>query len=67
MGISRVGLDYGIPVIFGVLTTDDQDQAMERAGGKLGNKGRDSAVAGLEMVSVIQQLDDKQESLADYQ
>ncbi len=67
MGISRVGLDYGVPVIFGVLTTDDQDQAMERAGGKLGNKGRDSAVSGLEMVSVIQQLDDKQESLADYQ
>ena len=61
-GISRVGLDYGVPVIFGVLTTDNQDQAMERAGGKLGNKGRESAVAGLEMVSIIKQLEEKQES-----
>ena len=61
-GISRVGLDYGVPVIFGVLTTDNQDQAIERAGGKLGNKGRESAVAGLEMVSIIKQLEEKQES-----
>ena len=61
-GISRVGLDYGVPVIFGVLTTDNQDQAIERAGGKLGNKGRESAVAGMEMVSIIKQLEEKQES-----
>ncbi len=66
-GISRVGLDYGVPVIFGVLTTDTQTQALERAGGKLGNKGRDSAVAGLEMISVIKQLEDKQELSGDYQ
>jgi len=66
-GISRVGLDYGVPVIFGVLTTDNQDQAMDRAGGKLGNKGRESAVAGLEMVGVIQQLEAKQGLLEDYQ
>jgi 6,7-dimethyl-8-ribityllumazine synthase len=60
-GISRVGLDYGVPVIFGVLTTDNQDQAAERAGGKLGNKGRESAIAGLQMASTIRQLQEKLE------
>lgn len=49
-GIMRVGLDTGIPVIFGVLTTDNQQQAIDRAGGKLGNKGNEAAIAALEMI-----------------
>tara|TARA_B100001013_G_C24485114_1_gene392852 strand:+ start:177 stop:671 length:495 start_codon:yes stop_codon:yes gene_type:complete len=67
MGISRVGLDYGVPVIFGVLTTDNQDQAMERSGGNLGNKGRESAIAGLEMASAIRQLQEKQETVGEFE
>ncbi len=56
-GVAQVGLETGIPVIFGVLTTDDVDQAMARAGGELGNKGHDAALAALEMVSVLEQLE----------
>lgn len=48
-GVMRVGLDHRKPVIFGVLTTDTQAQADDRAGGKLGNKGAEAAVALLEM------------------
>ena len=52
-GIAQVGLASGIPVLFGVLTTDTIDQAIERAGTKAGNKGYDCAMSALEMVSVI--------------
>jgi 6,7-dimethyl-8-ribityllumazine synthase len=54
--ISRVGLDYHIPVIFGVLTTDNQEQALDRAGGKHGNKGTEAAITALKMISLEQQL-----------
>jgi 6,7-dimethyl-8-ribityllumazine synthase len=56
-GVARVSLETGVPVIFGVLTTDDADQAMARAGGAAGNKGRDAALAALEMVSVLAALE----------
>ncbi len=56
-GVTRVALDYGLPVIFGVLTTDDQEQAEERAGGAEGNKGAEAALAALEMASLFRQLD----------
>ena len=46
----------GIPVSFGVLTTDDLEQAMDRAGGKHGNKGWDAASAAIEMASLLEQL-----------
>ena len=49
-GIMNVGLESGIPVIFGVLTPDSQEQALARAGGKLGNKGAEAAVAALQML-----------------
>ena len=49
-GIMRVGLDSAKPVIFGVLTTDDQEQALERAGGKHGNKGSEAAYTALRML-----------------
>lgn len=55
-GVQRVALDSGLPVIFGVLTTDTIEQALERAGTKAGNKGFDAAVAALEMVSLLARL-----------
>ena len=55
-GIRRAGEDTGVPVVFGVLTTDTLAQAMDRAGGAHGNKGWDAAVAGMEMASVLERL-----------
>jgi len=55
-GIAQVGLKYSLPVIFGVLTTDDVDQALERAGSGAGNKGFDTAVAALQMISLLDRL-----------
>ena len=55
-GIQRVQLDTGIPVIFGVLTTDTIEQAVERAGTKAGNKGFDSAVAAIETANLLAAL-----------
>ncbi len=56
-GIASVSQETGVPVIFGVLTTDTIEQALERAGTKSGNKGWDAALAAIEMVNVIRQLD----------
>jgi 6,7-dimethyl-8-ribityllumazine synthase len=55
-GILQAGLTTGVPVLFGVLTCDTDEQALDRAGGKAGNKGFDVAVAALEMVSLLEQL-----------
>ena len=52
-GVAQVGLDSGVPVIFGVLTTDTIEQAVERAGTKAGNKGADAAAAAIEMVNLF--------------
>jgi 6,7-dimethyl-8-ribityllumazine synthase len=52
-GIMNVGLELEIPVIFGVLTTDTQEQALERAGGKHGNKGTEAAVTAVKMVALL--------------
>lgn len=52
-GIAKVSLDTGIPVIFGVLTTDTIEQAIERAGTKAGNKGYDAAVTAIEMANLL--------------
>lgn len=51
-GVASVSMQYNIPVIFGVLTTDTIEQAVERAGTKAGNKGSDAAVAALEMINL---------------
>lgn len=56
-GLNRVSLEYGIPVGFGVLTCDTMEQAMDRAGGKGGNKGADAVLATLEMVSLLRQFE----------
>jgi 6,7-dimethyl-8-ribityllumazine synthase len=55
-GIQRAQLDTGVPVIFGVLTTDTIEQAIERAGTKAGNKGFECAVTAIEMADLIRQL-----------
>jgi 6,7-dimethyl-8-ribityllumazine synthase len=55
-GIQRVALDTGVPVSFGVLTTDTMEQALDRAGGKHGNKGWEAAMAAMEAASVLDQL-----------
>jgi 6,7-dimethyl-8-ribityllumazine synthase len=55
-GVQRVALDTGIPVAFGVLTTETIEQAIERAGTKAGNKGAEAAMAALETVSILNQL-----------
>ena len=55
-GVGHVALDTGIPVIFGVLTTDTIEQALERSGTKAGNKGAEAAAAAIEMASLMQQL-----------
>lgn len=55
-GIANVGLDADIPVVFGVLTTDTIEQAIERAGTKSGNKGADAALAAIEMVDVFRKI-----------
>ena len=55
-GIANVGLESGIPVIFGVLTTDNIEQAIERAGAKGGNKGFDAALAAIEMIDLLRQI-----------
>lgn len=55
-GIERVQLDTGIPVVFGVLTTETVEQAIERAGTKAGNKGFESAMTAIEMADLLRQL-----------
>ena len=56
-GIARVSLDQDIPIVFGVLTTDTIEQAIERSGSKGGNKGSDAAMTALEMVSLFRSLE----------
>ncbi|MDN5344368.1 MAG: 6,7-dimethyl-8-ribityllumazine synthase [Clostridia bacterium] len=55
-GIAQVSLNSGIPVIYGLITADTIEQAIERAGTKAGNKGFDAAVAAMEMANLFQQL-----------
>ena len=55
-GLGRVALDHDLPVIFGVLTTDDVEQALERAGTGEGNKGFDAAMTALEMIDTLRAL-----------
>lgn len=55
-GVASVGLETGVPTIFGVLTTDDIEQAIERAGTKGGNKGWEAALTALEMSDLIKQI-----------
>ena len=56
-GVMQAGLETGVPVIFGVLTTETVEQALNRAGLKLGNKGADAALAAIEMVNLLKRLE----------
>lgn len=58
LGLSRVTLDTSVPVVFGVLTTDDEAQAFDRAGGEHGNKGYDAALTAIEMARFDRKLAD---------
>lgn len=55
-GLAQVALETGIPVAFGVITTDTDEQAIDRAGVKHGNKGSEAALSALEMINVLEQL-----------
>lgn len=55
-GISQTALKYGVPIIFGVLTTDTVEQAIERSGTKAGNKGWDAALTAIEMADLFQKI-----------
>ena len=62
-GVGRASLDTGVPIIFGVLTTNDPDQARERSGGKAGNKGFEAALAAIEMAGLMSALPKPQSEL----
>ena len=55
-GVAKVSLDTGLPVIFGIITADTIEQAVERAGTKEGNKGRDAALSAIEMANLLTQV-----------
>lgn len=55
-GIAKVGLDTGLPVIYGVITTDTLEQAIERSGTKAGNKGFDAAMSAIEMANLLRAI-----------
>ncbi len=56
-GVAHVALSTGVPVIFGVLTTDTIEQAIERAGTKAGNKGAEAALSAIEMINLLKRID----------
>jgi 6,7-dimethyl-8-ribityllumazine synthase len=58
-GVAEASMTTGVPVIFGILTCATEEQALDRAGGKEGNKGYDAALAAIEMVNLLQQLPGK--------
>ncbi|MFZ1633344.1 MAG: 6,7-dimethyl-8-ribityllumazine synthase, partial [Chitinophagales bacterium] len=55
-GIMQLGMDYSTPVVFGVLTTENMQQAIDRSGGKYGNKGDESAITALKMAALREKL-----------
>ena len=55
-GVARVALDSGVPAIFGIVTADTLEQAIQRAGGKTGNRGAEAAAAAIEMANLLQDM-----------
>lgn len=55
-GIANINLNTGVPIIFGVITTDTLEQAIERSGSKVGNKGKDAAVSAIEMANLVKSI-----------
>jgi len=62
-GATDLNIKYNLPVIFGVLTTDNQQQALDRAGGKLGNKGDEAAITAIKMVALQNNFEDEFEEV----
>ena len=62
-GIAHISLNSDIPVMFGVLTTENLEQAIERAGSKVGNKGFDCATGAIEMVNLIREMEAQEDNL----
>jgi 6,7-dimethyl-8-ribityllumazine synthase len=56
-GLARIALESGVPIAFGVLTTDTIEQAIERAGTKSGNKGAEAAITAVEMANLLRRLE----------
>ena len=56
-GTTQLNMNYNLPVIFGVLTTDNEQQALDRAGGKLGNKGDEAAITAIKMVALQKEME----------
>ena len=56
-GVAQVGLETGVPVLFGIVTTENIEQAIARAGSKAGNKGYDCAVSAIEMINLIKEIE----------
>jgi 6,7-dimethyl-8-ribityllumazine synthase len=56
MGVQRAAMDTGVPVIFGVLTTDNEEQALARAGGEHGHKGREAALTAIEIAQTMRRV-----------
>lgn len=65
-GIAQVSMNTDVPVLFGVLTTENIEQAIERAGTKAGNKGSDCAMAALEMAGLMEEFDDIEDEAGGY-
>jgi 6,7-dimethyl-8-ribityllumazine synthase len=57
-GVGQAGMDTGVPVIFGVVTTDTVEQAVDRAGGRTGNRGAEAALAAVEMASLLETIEE---------
>lgn len=55
-GIANINLNTGVPIIYGVITTDTLEQAIERSGSKVGNKGKDAAVSAIEMANLVKSI-----------
>jgi 6,7-dimethyl-8-ribityllumazine synthase len=58
-GITKLNMEYNLPFVFGVLTTDNQEQARERAGGKLGNKGEEAAIVAIKMANLQLEMEEE--------
>ncbi len=55
-GVAKISLDTGVPCVFGVITTDNLEQAIERTGAKQGNKARDAALSAIEMANLLEKI-----------
>jgi 6,7-dimethyl-8-ribityllumazine synthase len=55
-GIANINLNTGVPIIYGVITTDTLEQAIERSGSKVGNKGKDAAISAIEMANLVKSI-----------